>query len=96
MQRELDEDGYSDRIRILGINSIGSESGNDYITLGRNIPWLQDVPLEHVWDSWRVNYRDVVILNTRGETSDVFNLTAHDLTLPENYETLKTILLETP
>lgn len=89
MQNEL---GLAE-IRILGVNAIGSEGGNDANCNGRDIPWLQDTAAEHVWTQWQITYRDVVILDANNVPVDVYNLTANDLGVPANYDELKNRLL---
>jgi hypothetical protein len=80
-------------VRILGVNGIGSESGNAQICAGRSIPWLQDVPEEDVWTKWAPTYRDVVILNDANEIVAVYNLTEHNLAEPANFAALRTLLV---
>lgn len=83
----------STSIRLLGIDEIGAEAGNDLITDGRDIPWLQDVPDEDVRTEWQATYRDVVILDRDNGRAAVYNLTEHDLSDPANYAALKSLLL---
>jgi hypothetical protein len=40
MQNDLDANYLQLDIRILGVNGAGLESGNAFITSGRDIPWL--------------------------------------------------------
>lgn len=90
MQQEL---GLAE-IRILGVNSVGSEAGNDATCNGRDIPWLQDTAQEHVWSQWQVTYRDVVILDENNVPVDVYNLSPpNDLAIQANYDELKNRLL---
>ena len=92
MQIELNAESLARSVRIHGVNSIGAEGGNAAVCQGRSTPWLQDVPSEEVWDLWQVTYRDVFILDADNETLSVFNLTEHDLSIPAEYEALKTLL----
>jgi hypothetical protein len=94
MQTELDATPTPTPIRIFGVNVIGSESGNETITLGRTLPWLQETPEMPVWTTWAVTYRDVVILDEENHRIDAFNLTTNDLGNPAHYEALKTLLLD--
>ena len=80
-------------IKILGINEIDKASGNETITDGRSLPWLQDTSTVAVTASWKHNLRDVVILNTRNERVAVFGLTENNLGEPANYEILKQLFL---
>ena len=81
-------------VQILGINEAGYDAYNDYMTFGRNLPWLQDTYSAHVWSTWEVAYRDVVVLDEDNYRYTVYNLTEHDLSDPDNYETLKQILVD--
>lgn len=86
-------------IQLLGINAAGLETGNSLITSGRDIPWLQDVDGNHdglsdVWHSWGVTYRDVVIVDAENARVEAFNLTTHDLSNPDNYNTLRQRLID--
>jgi len=80
-------------VHILGVNETGAESGNSTIVQGREIPWLQETSDQDVWSAWKVTYRDVVILDTTNTVIDVFNLTVHDLSKPEEYAALKAMLV---
>ncbi len=81
-------------VQLLGINAVGYESGNDSITSGRVLPWMQDTEEIDVWGSWAVTWRDVVLVNGAGEKAGVYNLTEHSLATAENYEELKNWLVE--
>jgi len=81
-------------IEILGVNQIGHEAGNPGMCDGRDLPWLQDTPEQHVWSQWRVTYRDVVILDRDNAVAAVFNLTEHDLADPAEYAALRDLLLQ--
>ena len=94
MQNELLAENSASTISILGINKIGSESGNSAICNGRDIPWLQDTVNDEVWLEWQVTYRDVLILDENNVPVAVYNLTQHDLNNPSNYAALKALLLD--
>ncbi len=94
MQAEIESQETLRAIQILGVNDIGLESGNDGITAGRVLPWLQPVAGEEIWTLWNVEYRDVVILGAGNEHLGTFNLTVNDLSDPVNYAALKNQLLE--
>lgn len=95
MQQDLDAAHPELGIAILGVNAPGYEPGNDYITSGRDIPWLQDVAgASSAWDLWQVVYRDVVVVGPDGAMQQSFNLTTYDLAAPENYAALRSILIE--
>ena len=57
-----------------------------------DLPVLQDVPNQAVWDDWAVTFRDVVILDEMNECYAVYNLTANNLEEAENMRALKAIL----
>ena len=95
MQNELLAENPATTIRILGINLIGSESGNSAICDGRDIPWLQDTVVEEVWLAWQVaTVDDVIILDEDNIPVAVYNLVENDLSDSENYAELKQILKE--
>lgn len=94
MQTEIDTLGWPTPASIIGVNGVGHDSANGLIVNGRSIPWLQDTAEEDVWTAWGVVYRDVVILNQANVPVGVFNLTSHDLSNPDNYDALKTLLRE--
>jgi hypothetical protein len=94
MQTELEDDYPALNIQILGINQIGSDAGNETICSGRDIPWLQDIAGIDVWASWSVTYPDVIILDTDNVKVGTFNVTANDLAISENYNTLRQMLVD--
>ena len=99
MQNDLDASRPQLNVHILGVNAAGLASGNAFITSGRDIPWLQDLDLNgdgwsDVWRSWNVTYRDVVILDAENARVGTFNLTTHDLRIPENYNTLRQMFVD--
>jgi len=94
MQTEIDSQETPRPIRILGINGIAWASGNDSMTDGRVLPWLQSTADQDVWTSWQVQWRDVVILGPGNELLETYNLTEHNLSDPANYVALKNLLIE--
>lgn len=86
MQDEFDAAGMN--VTIVGLNAVGLEDGNGFITMGRDLPWLQDVPEEEVWATWGITYRDVVILDANNEVLAIYNLTQHNLGDASNYAEL--------
>lgn len=93
MQTEIDSQTTLRPVRILGVNGVGLESGNEGMTTGQALPWLQPSEDEDVWTLWQVGYRDVFIVGSGNEHRSTFNLTINDLADPENYATLMTQLL---
>ena len=86
MQNALEADGYP--IQIIGVNEAGFESGNENITEGRDLPWLQDTDEVNVWDLWEVAYRDVFVMDTTGIVRFRYNLTIYDISNPTYYDAL--------
>lgn len=80
------------RLRLLAVNEKGLESGVEGMAMRGALPILQDVPSEDVWSSWAVTYRDVVVLDAQNQRIAVYNLTEHDLGMPESYRALKAFL----
>jgi hypothetical protein len=74
------------------INEVAHEEGQDDMAVLLDLPLLQDTTDQDVWKSWSVTYRDVFILDPRGELSGVYNLTDNDLSLPENLEAFEAML----
>lgn len=72
----------------------GGEATNAQMTAGRVLPWLQDTAAADVWGSWKVTFRDVVVLDASGKVRFVYNVTDNDLRLAVNYQALKTKLQE--
>jgi len=81
-------------IQILGLNQVGEESGNNLICDGRDIPWLQETTTELAWRAWKVEWRDVVVLDRANQEMAKFNLTIRPLANADNYMALKTLLLD--
>jgi len=79
---------------ILGVNDIGFESGNEDITDGRDLPWLQATTDEDVWQDWGVTYRDVWVLDAENVPVGVFNVTGNSLADAANYDALKQLFLD--
>jgi hypothetical protein len=91
MQDELDAAGLPVQVVIHGVNQSGFEAGNDAVTQGRDVPWLQDTVAEDVWTSWGVTFRDVIILDEENFPIAVYNLSTHSLFDPGNYAELKAL-----
>ncbi len=93
MQKELDT-RVPGRVSILGVNDVGQESGNDAMVSGRTLPLLQNTEAADVWNLWQVTYRDVVVLDGENKEVFIYNLTLHNLGVPDNYRTLEDKLVE--
>jgi len=94
MQLEIDAQVTARPVRILGMNDIGLESGNEGMMTGRTLPWLQPMVGQDTWALWNVTYRDVVILGPGNEHVGTFNLTEHNLADAAEYQALMTQLLD--
>ena len=81
-------------VAILGVNAVFQESGNSLMCTGRTLPWLQDGAAHDVWGLWKVDFRDVVVLDPLNRVSAIYNLTTHDLADPVNYAELKALILD--
>jgi len=93
MQGELDAEVPDLKIRLLGVNGAGHESGVATMISGRTIPLLQDTAEADVWAAWAVTYRDVIILDRENAPVGVYNLTEHDLSNMGDYVALKGMLI---
>ena len=89
MQTELAGTG----IHLLGVNQHYAVTGNVLNCEGRDIPWLQESQTTNAQTSWEAEYRDVVVLDADNIPVAVYNLTAHNLSDPANYDELKALLL---
>jgi len=75
-------------VQIIGINAVDLESGNEVMTSGRDLPWLQDTVEVEAWNQWQVEYRDVYLLDQNGQLRFIYNLTENDLSNRNNYQEL--------
>ena len=100
MQKDLDANYPDLNISILGMNPIRLEIGNEGVSEGRDIPWLQDTDADgdgqsDNWlTSWPFVYRDVVVVDANNVAVDAFNLTLHSLEEPDSYDTLRQMLID--
>jgi hypothetical protein len=100
LQEELSETYPLLQIQLLGVNERGQEPGNTAVAAGRDLPWLQDVDgngngSSDVWrDLWNVAFDDIVILDGDNAKVGVYNVNFHDLDEPENYATLRDMLVD--
>jgi hypothetical protein len=82
------------RVEAVAINRIADAGVNDAIIESLNsIPWLQDNESQRVWDTWGVEWRDIVVLDPFNRPLFRNNLTDHSLTIPENRATLTAALV---
>ena len=93
MKKDLDTSHPNTGIFILGVNGAGYPD-TKLIYEGRDLPWLLDTKQADWWGSWGATFRDVIILDRDGNEAGVFNLTEHNLDDPDEYEALKTLLLD--
>ena len=85
--------GY-DNIKIVGINGINfSDEDSSGMLSGNSLPWLQDNSTENIWNSWNVELRDFIIFHPNGEYYAKINLTQIDPMNDQNYNEIKTLLI---
>ena len=90
---DLVNNGYGG-IKIVGINSINaSEEDLDGMVSQNSLPWLQDNPIENVWDRWDVEIRDFIIFDKSSEYFAKVNLTQIDPSIEQNYNNIKSLLI---
>lgn len=92
MQTEINTMGLAREVHILGVNEEGHENGNAAACDGKDLPWLQETGVQMVWETWQVNYRDVIIIDENNETLATYNLTDNDLGSADKYNELKAML----
>lgn len=64
LQAQLVSENNLTKIRILGINAAGHESGNSTIIMNTTIPWLQDTAGADVYGAWGGQQLHLQILDT--------------------------------
>ncbi len=93
IQDELDAMDLPVEVQIIGVNAVGMDSGNDDMSAGRDMPWLQDTIEENVWETWDAGYRDVILVDEFNREVDRFNVTSNDLSDPVAYAALRDLLV---
>ncbi len=93
LQADLDA-AFPGAVQILGVNDTLYASGNDSITDGRDLPWLQNTVEADVWATWGVAYRDVWVLDADNVPVGIYNLTANSLADQVNYDALRTLFVD--
>ena len=99
MQAELEAAYPMLDIQILGVNSVNQEVDFQTALADHSIPLLQDTDADgdgrsDAWALWQAEWRDVVIVDGLNEAEGVFNLTENDLAVPENYQQLRSMILQ--
>ncbi len=110
MQQDLDRNYPSSEFSILAINAIDASDARDVQSAAviNDLPLLQDTDENRngnsdVWELWwtgegpydsREAWRDVHVVDSDGERTDVFDLTTHDLRIPNNYDELKSLMID--
>jgi len=79
IQADLDANYASLAIEILGINIIGGENGNPFLTSLVSLPWLQDDSSTEVADLWSAAQRDLVILDEENLPIQRYSLASHNI-----------------
>ncbi|MDP6931896.1 MAG: hypothetical protein QGG40_03230 [Myxococcota bacterium] len=70
------------------MNHIAESEDNEAMSDEANLPWLQDDESD-VWSLWRVEYRDVVLLDSENRLVQIYNLSENDLSESDKYLELK-------
>jgi hypothetical protein len=70
------------------VNHIAESEDNEAMSDEANLPWLQDDESD-VWSLWRVEYRDVVLLDSENRLVQIYNLSENDLSESDKYLELK-------
>lgn len=81
-------------VEILGVNLLSAGSGTSLMVAGRVLPFLQDTQEVNAWLAWNAEMDDVIVVDRENRLVTVYNLLAHDLGAPANYDALKQILLD--
>jgi hypothetical protein len=92
MAAELAEMGVE--LQLASINKIDAESGISSLTADMNLPVVQDTDELGVWAEWDVVWRDVVLVDADNRYVATYNLTEHNLSDADNYETLKGMFVD--
>jgi len=92
MQLELEQENPNTNIKLMSCNAAGTETGLVELCDGGDVPVVQDTYVDHVWDDWQVEWRDVAILDEDNIQVATYNLSTYDLQIPANYQTLKDML----
>ena len=94
MQEEFDASETNGLpIQIIGLNAIGKSTNGSFVD-ERELPWLQDISDQSVWDTWGIQYRDILILDENNEPKAVFNLTEFNLSEESSYNAVRDQFLE--
>ncbi len=79
-------------VEVIGINRSDQAANNGLVVNYQTLPWIQDTNEVGVWNAWEVTWRDVRIVNGRGELAAVLNLTSHNLYDDSNRSLMKQLL----
>ncbi len=88
------------KIDAVGVNAHDKAFANPAFVEDRSLPWLQTEDNNgdgnsDAWQSWDVNFRDLVIRGGDGERIATFNLATHDLTEFNAAQELRALLVDT-
>ena len=85
MQNLFDEQSETKfPIAIIGLNAVGFNTKDSFIE-GRTLPWLLDTKTERVWETWRAEYRDLIILDEENYPIAIYNLSETDLNNSDSF-----------
>ncbi len=80
-------------IRIGVVNTLGAESGNSTLVMGRILPYGQDTAEAGVARRWGASVRQLWILDRNNRQVEVLDLTAFPLSEAANLRALRARLL---
>lgn len=91
----------SSDIAILGVNNTDAQRASDVAlaTAPNDLPMLNDIDvngdeLADTWEAFGADWRDVYVVDAESETTNIFNLTANDLRIQANYNTLRGMIVD--
>lgn len=94
LQDDLNRNLPSSKVDILAINENGQDSANAVAAAINDLPLLQDTGTDDVWGQWSAEWRDVQVVDAKGEMTDVLNLSSNDLRIQSNYNNLRSMIVD--
>jgi hypothetical protein len=77
---------------ILGVDAIDQVSYQGLVADVSDLPWLQDVETVGAWELWDAEWRDVWVLDPDNRLVGIYNLSAYDLAVEDNYRALEDLI----
>ncbi|MHC4222651.1 MAG: hypothetical protein ACYSX0_08920 [Planctomycetota bacterium] len=93
MQQELEDEMPGFAIHMIGVNSIGAETGNASMVAGREIPWLQDTVDVGASVLWQAEHFHLIVLDEENVPILDRNLLDSDLMDPIHFDEMKAFLM---